>query len=105
MPTLCPFALITGSACPGCGMTRAMVHLLRTEWSASWTLHPVAPILVLAALTALVWWAGSKRLGWKPIGPRVLDQGLIGMVSVLVGVWAIRWIGDSLPPVSGWLSQ
>ena len=30
-PTLCPVALLTGVACPGCGMSRAMAWLLRGD--------------------------------------------------------------------------
>jgi len=31
VPTFCPFALCTGMACPGCGMTRPTSYLIRGE--------------------------------------------------------------------------
>ena len=82
-------------------MTRALGHLLRTEWSAAVAMHPLAPLIVIAALASLAWWLGSKRLGWRPIGRRVLDRGLLVGASLLVTVWVLRWATASLPPVTG----
>ena len=44
-PTFCPFALCTGTACPGCGMTRAASHLVRGDIGTAITYHlsPVDP--------------------------------------------------------------
>lgn len=45
---LCPFRLLTGHACPGCGMGRALLHALRGDWAASWDMHPLGlPLLAL----------------------------------------------------------
>lgn len=46
--TLCPFKLLTGRDCPGCGMGRAVVHAMRGQWGASWSFHPLGlPVLAL----------------------------------------------------------
>ena len=51
--TLCPIALLTGTACPGCGMSRAMAWLLRGEWDRSVGYHPLAPLVLVIGMTAL----------------------------------------------------
>lgn len=48
---LCPFRLLTGHRCPGCGMGHAVVAAMRGDWIASFHHHPLG-IPVLAIWTA-----------------------------------------------------
>lgn len=48
---LCPFRLLTGHRCPGCGMGHAVVAAMRGDWAASFHLHPLG-IPLLAIWTA-----------------------------------------------------
>jgi hypothetical protein len=48
---ICPFRLLTGHHCPGCGMGRAVVAAMRGDWLGSFHLHPLG-IPVLAIWTA-----------------------------------------------------
>ena len=54
-PTICPFALMTGTACPGCGMTRAASHLLRGDVSTAIGYHPLIPLVMALAVGGWVW--------------------------------------------------
>jgi uncharacterized protein DUF2752 len=53
VPSLCPFRQLTGLRCPLCGLTRATRALTRGEVRDALALHPLAPLLWLAALMAL----------------------------------------------------
>ncbi len=44
----CRFRAWLGIACPGCGMTHALVHLSRLEVGAALAANPAAPLLVMA---------------------------------------------------------
>lgn len=52
-PVVCPFRLVTGLPCPGCGLTRSWVYLTHWQWTDSLLAHPFGVVL-LALLLALV---------------------------------------------------
>ena len=98
-PTLCPFALCTGIACPGCGMTRAASHLIRGDVSGALGYHPL--ILLVGALSVigtawyLLWRMGKARA----IPNRWVNAILVVTGVMLVGVWVARALSGTLPPV------
>lgn len=47
----CPFVMITGFPCPGCGLSRAGFSILRGEFLQAWYLHPF--IYGIGLLTAV----------------------------------------------------
>lgn len=97
--TVCPFALCTGMACPGCGMTRAASHLIRGNVDLAIGYHPLIPMIALQAAAAWVWFM-LRRVGKvKQMSSRTLNYILIGTAISLVGVWVLRMALGSLPPV------
>lgn len=52
-PVVCPFRLLTGLPCPGCGLTRAWVYLTHGQWHDSFLANPFGGVL-LALVLALV---------------------------------------------------
>lgn len=55
--TLCPFKLVTGCDCPGCGMGHSLVAAMRGDWAASWCYHPLGMPLALLWTMWLMWGA------------------------------------------------
>ena len=51
LPPLCLSRACFGVSCPGCGLTRSVVHLAHGDWAASWRAHhlgiPLALLVVL----------------------------------------------------------
>ena len=54
--TVCPFALITGMACPGCGMTRAASYLVRGDFTTALGYHPLVPLIALLSIGGWAWY-------------------------------------------------
>jgi hypothetical protein len=50
----CPFLLVTGIPCPGCGMTRAILSALRFDFTAAFGYHPLFPLVILCAAVLIV---------------------------------------------------
>lgn len=85
----CPVLSVTGTPCPGCGMTRACVSLARLEPGTAWLHHPFAFLLLPLALCFAV--APERtRSTWASFGPRFRRLALgLGLASCLC-LWAYR---------------
>src|ERR687889_715138 len=59
----CPLKGALGIPCPGCGLTRATVALLRGEFATAFNLHALAPVLLLglAALAVAALLPAARR--------------------------------------------
>lgn len=58
----CPYDYIFGISCPGCGMTRAFLSLLRLDFASAFYYHPLFPLVILVALYLIVEYLGIFRL-------------------------------------------
>lgn len=103
VPT-CPLARIAHVPCPGCGLTRATLALLRGDISTALSLHPLAPLvapLVAVALTAnLVSYVRTGTLfslQGKPA--RFANVLLVGTAAAMFVLWVARFFGAFGGPV------
>jgi hypothetical protein len=98
-PTICPFALCTGSACPGCGMTRAASSLIRGDIGAAMVFHPLVILIALQATGAWIWYVLRRKNRVGPMSQRTLTIILATTGVALVLVWIVRLALGSLPAV------
>ena len=98
-PTVCPFALCTGTACPGCGLTRAISHLIRGDLGTAFSYHPL--VVLVAAQAMFGWgWLVLRRSGRvNAMSQRTLNLILFGTAIALSAVWILRLTSGTLPPV------
>lgn len=98
-PTVCPIALCTGNACPGCGMTRALSWLVRGDLGAAFTYHPLVPLIALQLVGGWIWFVLRRTGRVPPMTPRTLNAVLIVTGVALLAVWLTRLALGTLPPV------
>lgn len=98
-PTFCPFALCTGTACPGCGMTRAASALIRGDVSGAITLHPLVVVIGLQLGAGWTWYLLRRSGRARPLRTGTVNAILIATGVALVAVWAARLLAGTLPPV------
>ncbi len=82
----CPFWQLTGLLCPGCGVTRMCLALLRLDFSGAWRAN-AALLLALPVLAAL-----AVRLMWVYVrtGRRMPSRGEERLIWALV-VYFLAW--------------
>ena len=57
----CPIKWLTGISCPGCGMTRAAVALLRLDFAAAFYFHPLVFFLPPLAIALFILHEKGKK--------------------------------------------
>jgi hypothetical protein len=98
-PTLCPFALMTGTACPGCGMTRAASLLIRGDVGGAIGYHPLIPLIAILAIGGWTWFLLVRSGRARPPTSQTVNAMLITTGVLLVAVWLARLVSGSLPSV------
>ena len=84
----CPIRAVTGRLCPGCGVTRMCLALLRWDWAAAWSANPVLllmlPVLALLGIRLSVRYVREGTV----IGPK-WENALIWAMAALLIVWGV----------------
>jgi len=90
-PVLCPWRLLTGYPCPGCGGIRAMSAICTGQFEQAWLLNPIA---FLACFVVIVWAFRITQLIEFSRKSLTLfrSQSLSLQVMGLSLVYALAWI-------------
>lgn len=89
----CPIKFLTGISCPGCGMTRAWLALLRLDLHAALAYHP---LFWLPPVALALYLLCRRRF------PRAIRPGLMVMCGLFCIVYLIRLLGGYAPGVVVW---
>lgn len=91
----CPIHAVTGLLCPGCGVTRMCLALLRLDFAAAWAANPVL-LLLLPVLAALL-----VRLGLRYVktGRSALSRGESALVWGMIAVLLLWGAARNLVPL------
>ncbi len=96
---LCPSATLFGVPCPGCGLTRASLALLRGDWRGALGFHPL--VFLLLPLTGVLLASGiwSYVAGPKHPPPSLRLSGRFAapaawaLLALVLVVWVARFFG------------
>jgi len=96
----CPWLLLTGTYCPGCGGLRAVNDLSRGDLAGAASSN----LLLVASIPAFVlMWARSVRQRWqgvrRPWPARVVGVNAALALAAVVAFWVVRNL-----PFAGWLT-
>lgn len=73
----CPWKALLGIPCPGCGMTRAWLSVLRLDLAGAFRLHPMFWSVPVMAL----WWLLEGNLSrnriWQKVIPAAIGTGFV----------------------------
>ena len=81
---ICPFVILTGFPCPGCGLTRAGILFLKGEFKEAFRMNPVFyPLLAAAVVFCICRYVMGKEV-------KFLQKYLILIGIFAVGVYIYR---------------
>jgi hypothetical protein len=87
---LCPFRLVTGLTCPGCGSTRALHQLLHGHIEAAFILNPLFVIALPFLFFALLRHTTFAFTGKTPRPNALPPQYIYLIFFVVVAFWIFR---------------
>ncbi len=97
----CPVREVTGVPCPGCGLTRAVMLLLRGDFYGALKMHAYAPLLLIALIllfgAAVLPREYSQRL--TKLVARLESRTALGatLLALLPIYWIVRLILHAAP--------
>ncbi len=84
----CPFKLLTGVDCPGCGMSRAFLCMILGDPAAAYYYNPLAPALFVQLAALLCFQFAAK----KQVPQGVIVAAAAVNAALLFAVWLIKII-------------
>lgn len=93
LPDLCPYHVLTGFWCPGCGLTRSFVSMGHGDFNGAVRFNPLGPILYLALLVQIalqVVQTLRKGYALPPKLERLLSPFRLALVAGLMLLWVER---------------
>lgn len=96
----CPWLVLTGTYCPGCGGLRAVNDLTRGDLRAAASSN----LLFVGALPLLGWWWLRKMSdGWRGARRQMDERAILRVTVVVLALTALFWVVRNLP-FAGWLT-
>lgn len=89
--TTCPFKLITGIPCPGCGMGRATIAMAKGEIITSMHYNLLCIPFTIAVFTLLIWMTADLVRRKETIYPYLTRPAGTALTVVIIVIIAIDW--------------
>ncbi|MBT8469616.1 MAG: DUF2752 domain-containing protein [Deltaproteobacteria bacterium] len=90
----CGFLLLTGSPCPGCGLTTAFAHGIRGQWSLAASANPLGLALFFIVSACIPLGLAAALRSWS-IGEVVdrfgLNRWALAVAGCAIVVWVVRF--------------
>ncbi|MCX6443240.1 MAG: DUF2752 domain-containing protein [Actinobacteria bacterium] len=90
-PILCPWRLLTGYPCPGCGGIRAMSAISIGQFEQAWLLNPIAFLVCCVVLIWAIRITPMIEFAQKT-SVMLRSQSLSLQIIVLITVYSLAWI-------------
>jgi hypothetical protein len=92
----CPLFHTFGIPCPGCGMTRATLFLVRGDWKHALTMHVYAPIILIGLIMIAVCTVAPRNHADKIIVRTEAIERYTGISFILLGGLIVYWLARLL---------
>lgn len=87
---VCPFFALTGFACPGCGTTRGLHHLLHGDVVTAFRFNPLMMVMLPFLLYALLRYTNAFMRGQPMRGNQLNAKYIWLLFFVVLSFWIFR---------------
>jgi hypothetical protein len=85
--SLCPFKMLTGFPCPGCGITKSLVYFYQGEVYKSLSFHILGPFVVLFCLLTIIILLLELKTGREYFNVFIYNQKAAYALAIFLGVY------------------
>ena len=90
LPQTCMSRAVFGLRCPGCGLTRSIIHLAHGDWRASWHDHRLGGLLGIVIALQIPYRLYALRRPEQPLLPLSWQAALgYALIGLLLGNWLL----------------
>lgn len=86
----CPFRLLTGFTCPGCGTTRALHQILHGHFDIAFTLNPLLLLAIPFFLFAFIRYSAIVMRGGVPRPNALPAPYIYAIFFIILSFWIFR---------------
>jgi hypothetical protein len=86
----CPFRMLTGFTCPGCGATRALHQMVHGNFTAAFMLNPLFLIVIPLLLIAFLRYSIIVMNGGVPRKNALPPKYIYAIFFVVLSFWIFR---------------
>jgi hypothetical protein len=100
LPQVCASRSLFGFRCPGCGLTRSVIHLAEGDWRESWRSHRLGGLMAMVILLQIPYRLVALSRLDRPLLP-VRWQVLLSsaLIALLIGNWLVDLLAGRVASV------
>ncbi len=91
LPQSCASRSLLGLRCPGCGLTRSIIHLAEGDWRASWRSHRLGGLMAAVLIFQVPYRLLALR---RPETPLIPPRWLAALGTALIVLLIVNWLAD-----------
>ena len=89
LPQTCASRAWLGLKCPGCGLTRSVIHLAEGNWRGSWEAHRLGALMALWIVSQIPYRLLALR---RPEHPLIPPRWQAAFGSALIALFIANWL-------------
>jgi hypothetical protein len=91
LPQACASRALFGLRCPGCGLTRSIIHIAEGNWQASWHDHRLGGLMAILIAVQIPYRLYALR---RPLSPPLSARSLSAIAYVMIALLLGNWLFD-----------
>ena len=85
--SLCPFKMLTGFPCPGCGITKSIVYFYQGDLYKSLSFHVLGPFAVVFSAAAILVLTAEISTGKEFLNGYLYNRKLAYALAILLAIY------------------
>jgi hypothetical protein len=100
LPQVCASRSVFGVKCPGCGLTRSIIHVAEGDWRASWRSHRLGGLMAIVIVFQIPYRLAALRRLDRPLLPIRWQVWLSSaLIALLIGNWLVDLLAGRVTDV------